>query len=115
LEVKPRGVVSVLSRTDRTGQWDLPEHFRAVACVGDVRLDLCRARFLPGTSVIEVMAIIGKVVITVPHGVRVECDAFKIRRRSRAVPREDAPCVRITGMTVLGEVRISVVDPDERR
>ena len=112
--VTPRGILSVLNRTERKGEWDLPAQFRVLAFFGDARLDLRYARFLPGTSDIHVSAIMGQIHITVPHGVRVECDDFHVRRKSRAVPREDAPCVRITGSRFMGEVKIKVVDPDER-
>lgn len=111
--VIPRGVVTVLNRVDRTGVWDLPAHFRVFACVGDVRLDLRRARFLPGTSEIHVLAVVGQVFITVPHGVRVECNYFPVRRVSKAVPRDDAPCVRIVGLSLIGQVRVRIVDPDD--
>ena len=111
--VIPRGILTILNRTDRKGVWDLPAHFRAVAILGDVRLDLRQARFLPGTSEIEVLLIFGQITITVPHGVRVESHDFKVKYRTRAVPREDAPCVRIVGTAMLGEVRVRVVDPND--
>jgi hypothetical protein len=114
VDVKPRGVISVLSPADRAGDWELPAHLLVWTLLGRVRLDLRRARFLPGTSEIEVTAIMGEVKITVPHGVRVESDVFKIRRVSRAIPRADAPCIRIVGREYAGQVRIKVVDPDER-
>ena len=111
--VKPRGVISILSGVDRMGDWELPAHLVVWTFFGRVRLDLRHARFLPGTSEIEVTAIMGEVRITVPHGVRVESDDFKIRRMSRAVPRADAPCIRIVGHEYMGQVKIRVVDPNE--
>jgi hypothetical protein len=111
--VKPRGVISILSPVERTGEWELPERLWVWTFLGRVRLDLRHARFLPGTSEIDVTAVMGEIKITVPHGVRVESDHFKIRRLSRAVPREDAPCIRIVGHEIMGQVRIKVVDPDE--
>jgi hypothetical protein len=115
MEVKPRGVLSILSTTNRSGDWELPARLWVRTFFGKVRLDLRHARFLPGTSEIDVTAVMGQVWITLPHGVHVDCDDFKVRRLSRAVPREDAPCVRIVGELYLGEVKIKVVDPDERR
>jgi len=114
LEVKPRGILAILSQADRAGDWELPERLWVRTVLGQVRLDLRYARFLPGTSEIEVTAIMGEVKITLPHGVRVECDDFRIRRVSRAVPRPDAPCVRIIGNLYGGQVKIKVVDPNER-
>jgi hypothetical protein len=111
--VKPRGIISALKPVDRTGDWELPARLVVCAIVTTIRLDLRRARFLPGTSEIDITAVVGEVKITVPHGVRVESDDFKIRRVSKAVPRDDAPCIRIVGHTYLGQVKIKVVDPDK--
>lgn len=119
--VKPRGILSVISRVDRGGEWELPARLWVCALVGDVRLDLTRARFLPGTSEIEVLAVVGQIRITVPHGVRVECDGgglmrdFRLKRVSNATPRSDAPCVRITGSAYMGSVIVRVVDPAAKR
>jgi len=109
----PRGILAILSPADRGGDWELPAHLWVRVFFGRVRLDLRRARFLPGTSEIHVTAIMGEVKITLPHGVRLECEDFRVRRASKAVPRDDAPCVRIVGTHYLGEVKIKVVDPDE--
>jgi Cell wall-active antibiotics response 4TMS YvqF len=119
--VKPRGLLSVMSRLERAGEWDLPARFWVRTVMGNVRIDLTRARFLPGTSEIEVLAIMGEVRITIPHGVKVECDGgglwreFRVKRVSNAVPRPDAPCVRITGSAYMGTVIVRVVDPDGKR
>jgi len=114
LIVKPRAIISILSPADRAGDWELPAHLRVFVLLGRVRLDLRHARFLPGTSEIEVIAMMGEVRITVPHGVRVESEEFKIRRMTRAVPRDDAPCIRIVGHEIMGQVKIKVVDPNEQ-
>ena len=119
--VKPRGLLAMMSRLDRAGEWELPARLWVRAVMGDVRLDLTHARFLPGTSEIDVVAIMGQVRITIPHGVRVECDGgglmreFRLKRVSNAVPRPDAPCVRITGSAFMGTVMVRVVDPDGKR
>jgi hypothetical protein len=116
--VQPRGVIAVFSRSDRAGDWELPARYRVVSVIGDIRLDLRHARFQPGTSVIEVVSVMGQVKIVVPHGVRVECDGhgfvrdFKMRRVSNATPRPDAPCVRIIGNAYFGSVHVRVVDPN---
>jgi hypothetical protein len=115
MEVKPRGILSVLSQARRAGDWELPARLWVRAIFGQAWLDLRHARFLPGLSEIDVTAVMGQVWITLPHGVRVECVDFKVRRLSRGVPREDAPCVRIVGTHFMGEVTIKVVDPDDGR
>ncbi|HXB26155.1 MAG TPA: hypothetical protein VNV25_15585 [Gemmatimonadaceae bacterium] len=113
LVVKPRAVISVISAAERKGDWELPAHLWVYVFFGRVRLDLRHARFLPGTSEIEVIAMMGEVKITLPHGVRVESEEFKIRRVTRAVPRDDAPCIRIVGHEIMGQVKIKVVDPND--
>jgi hypothetical protein len=110
--VQPRGVISCISRAERKGDWALPAHLWVCAVIGEVRLDLRYARFLPGVSEIEIFTVLGEVKITLPHGVRVDCEQFKIRRVSSAVPRSDAPCIRIVGGCYGGNVKIKVVDPN---
>jgi cell wall-active antibiotic response 4TMS protein YvqF len=113
------GVAAFFSRTDRGGDdWELPQRLRVFVFGGNVRLDLRRARFHAGTSVIEVVAIMGEVRIIVPHGLRVESDGsalaaeFSVTHVSDGVPREDAPLIRVTGRAVMGKVSVRVVDPD---
>ena len=110
----PRGILAILAPVERTGDWEVPARLWVRVFFSRVRLDLRQARFLPGTSEIDVMAIAGEVKIIVPHGVRVECEDFKIKRASKAVPRADAPCIRIVGTRHMGEVKIKIVDPNER-
>jgi Cell wall-active antibiotics response 4TMS YvqF len=114
LEIKPRGILSILSAADRSGDWELPERIWVRTIMGRVRLDLRHARFQPGTSEIAITAIMAEVRITLPHGVRVECDDFKVKRVSKAVPRPDAPCVRIYGTGYAGDVKVRVVDPNQQ-
>src|SRR5581483_2679331 len=112
--VKPRGILAILSPAERSGDWELPDRLWVRTFMGQVRLDLRHARFHPGTSEIDVTAIMGEVKITVPHGIRLECSDFRVKRVSKAMPRPDAPCLRIYGNRYAGEVKIRVVDPNER-
>ena len=113
-----RGVLSFMSQVARGGDWILPRHFRAVAFMGGVDLDLTRARIGAGTSQIEVKAIMGSVRILVPPDLRVECDgdsiiaSFDVDRDALKPPSADAPLIVITGTAMLGSVHVQVVDPD---
>jgi hypothetical protein len=68
------GVVSFLSSTEREGRWALPRRFRALAVLGNVELDLRDAEIGIGVSVIEAVAVLGNIEITVPPDVAVESD-----------------------------------------
>lgn len=113
-----RGVVAFISHVARGGDWILPRHFRAVAFMGGVDIDLTRARLAPGTSHVEIKAVMGSATIIVPPDLRVECDgdsivaSFEIDRDAAHTPAPDAPLVVISGTALLGAVHVKVVDPD---
>ena len=95
-----RGTVSFLSNVVRSGDWTLPRLFRAVAVLGNLELDLTRARIGTGTSEIELKSILGSISIVVPHDLRVECEgealagSFDISREASSSMSSDAPLVR---------------------
>jgi len=113
-----QGVMAFMSHVHREGDWVLPRLFRALAFMGQAEIDLTRVRIAPGTSEIEVRAIMGEVKIIVPHNLRVECSGhpilgeFKIKRVAKSIPVPDAPLVRITGVAFMGGVSIKVIDPN---
>src|SRR6478736_1705937 len=84
------GVVSFLSSNEREGRWELPRHFRALAVLGNVELDLREAEVGYGLSVIEAVAVLGNVEIKVSPEITVECDGdslmgtFTLRYEGRA-------------------------------
>lgn len=112
-----QGVMACLSNTVRNGGWALPRLFRALAIMGEVKLDLRDVHLGTGASEIQVRAFMGNAEITVPHNLRVECDGtpflgeFSIKRRSKSVPSPDAPLIRITGGAFMASVKVRVVDP----
>ena len=64
----PGGVVSFFGSAVRGGDWLVPAHFRVVAVVGKVRLDLRRARFTSPTTTIEAAVFAGHLEIGLPAG-----------------------------------------------
>lgn len=112
------GCLSILSSVKRGGDWPLPRNMRAMALLGSVDLDLTRARVGPGTTYLEVRAVLGSVTILVPHDLRVEVDgepvigSFDLILKSRQPAPPDAPLVRISGKAVLGSVEVKVIDPN---
>jgi predicted membrane protein len=99
----------------------LPRKFRALAVVGHVELDLREADVGYGVSVIEAVAFMGNIEITVPPDIAVDCDGdsllgtFTLRYAGRASPSAASRerTVRITGNAYVGAVTVSVKGPDE--
>jgi len=115
------GVVSFLSSTERQGRWELPRHFRALAVLGNVELDLRDAVIGIGVSFIEAVAVMGNIEITVPPEVAVESDgdsllgSFVVKYKGNVTPGSSTGLrtVRITGTAYASSVEIRVKGPDE--
>jgi hypothetical protein len=112
------GTVGFLSSQNRQGDWLLPRLFRVVAFMGNVEIDLTRARVGPGTSLIQVRAIFGNVEISVPQNLRVETDGsgllgnFEVNTKSQPLLPPDAPLIRIEGTAFMANIEIKYVDPN---
>ena len=115
------GVVSFLSSTERKGRWQLPRRFRALAVMGNVELDLREAEVGFGVSVIEAVAFMGNIEITIPPEMSVECDGdslmgtFTLKYRGRANPAAASRdrTVRVVGSAYAGSVSVNVKGPSE--
>ena len=115
------GVVSFLSSNEREGRWELPRHFRALAVLGNVELDLRDAVIGIGVSFIEAVAVMGNIEITVPPDVAVESDgdsllgSFVVKYKGNATPgaANGLRVVRISGTAYAASVEIIVKGPDE--
>lgn len=112
------GTVSFLGNQTRQGDWLLPRLFRVVAFMGSVVIDLTRARVGPGTSRIEVRAIMGNVEIIVPPELRVVCDGsailgnFEADTKAPPMLTRDAPLISIGGSAFMANIEVKVVDPN---
>src|SRR6266550_9647478 len=90
------GVVSFLSSNERQGHWELPRRFRALAVLGNVELDLRDAEVGYGVSVIEAVAVLGNIEITIPPEIAVEFDgdsllgSFTIKYDGRISPATES-------------------------
>ena len=116
--------VAVMSGVVRRGAWVVPKHISAFAFMGGVELDLRDAVLDPGVTEIEVLAVMGGVVVTVPPNVRLESNGFafmggfedQLKEPASADP--NAPVVRLTGFAFMGGVEARVLAPgtpvDER-
>ena len=120
-ELARDGVVSFLSSNEREGRWELARHFRALAVFGNVELDLRDALIGVGVSVIEVVAVMGNIEITVPPNVAVETDgdsllgSFVVKYKGRLTGAEadGLRTVRVTGTAYAASIEICVKGPDE--
>ena len=115
------GVVSFLSSNERQGRWPLPRRFRALAVLGNVELDLREADIGLGVSVIEAVAVMGNIEITIPPDVAVESSGDSLLgsfvvKYAKGVSANTATGykkVHITGTAYAASVEVHVKGPDE--
>ena len=87
-----------------------------MAVMGNVELDLRAADVGYGLSVIEAVAVLGNIEITVPPDIAVECDGdsfmgtFTLKYQGRASPSSANRdrTVRVTGSAYAGAVTVNV-------
>jgi hypothetical protein len=114
---RARNYLAVMSGVVRRGAWIVPKHVNAVAFIGGIELDLREATLDPGVTEIDVMAVMGGVVVTVPPNVRLECEGFAFmggfedQLRQPASGDPNAPVVRLTGFAFMGGVEARVLEP----
>jgi hypothetical protein len=113
-----KGTLAFVSNVERHGDWILPRHYRALSMMGNLELDLTRARLGRGTSHIEIVCIMGAVTVLVPPDIRLDCDAIpvvgnlEVRRTVESTTAPDAPLVQISGTAFMGSIEVKVVDPN---
>ena len=89
--------------------------------MGNVELDLRDAEVGYGLSVIEAVAFMGNIEITIPPEIAVECDGdsllgpFTLKYEGRGNPAAASrdKVVRVTGSAYAGAVEVRVKGPDE--
>ena len=115
--VPERGVgAAIMGGIQRGAGWVLPRHFKAVAIMGGIELDLRDARIAPGVSEIEVFTMMGGVEVLVPDGVRVEVvgmavmGGFGVNASAASLDDPNAPLIRISGLAIMGGVEVKRKD-----
>lgn len=111
--VPERGLAAAIAGAfSAKGGWLVPRHLKVFALAGGGDLDLREARFAPGVTSIEVVAIAGGVDLILPEGIRVEVIGAAFlggfeHSSGIAVEDPDAPLVRVSGIAVMGGVDVS--------
>ncbi|KOU16193.1 hypothetical protein ADK52_34170 [Streptomyces sp. WM6372] len=109
--------VAVMSSFQRKGTWTVPPRLDAVAFWGSGELDLREANFAEREVVINCIAIMGGIQITVPPGVEVDVrgfgfmGAFDQRGDTSGPVAPGAPRVVVTGLAFWGGVEVKVKPP----
>ena len=111
--VPERGVAAAMAGGFSVkGGWLVPRHLKVWAVAGGGELDLREARFAPGVTAIEVVAVMGGVDLVLPEGVRVEVVGAAFlggfdHNAGAAVEDPNAPLIRVSGVAVMGGVDVS--------
>ncbi|MFE0578203.1 DUF1707 domain-containing protein [Streptomyces sp. NPDC058874] len=108
--------VAVMSGFQRKGRWTVPPRFDAVAFWGGGELDLREADFAQREVVINCVAVMGGIEITVPPGVDVDVRGFGFmgafdQRDSPGPTQPGAPRVVVTGFAFWGGVEVKIKKP----
>lgn len=112
-------LAAFLGGTGRRGAWTPARQISALAMMGGLEIDFREARFGPGTTDLNVLALMGGVEIIVPPGLRVECEGFGLMGGFDSLDQhaDDAggnrPTLRIRGAAVMGGVEITQRLPGE--
>jgi hypothetical protein len=113
-DVRDRQLVfALMGGTERKGAWTPARNVDVIAFMGGVALDFREARFAPGVTQVNILAIMGGVEIIVPPGLRVECSGFGIMGGFESLNQDgsgygdEAPLLKITGVAIMGGVETS--------
>jgi hypothetical protein len=103
--------VSVMGSANRSGRWRVGHELHAVAIMGECKLDLREAVIDAQVITIDALAIMGTVEVIVPEGVEVALEGVaimgsKVLRMSDAPIGLGAPLVRVTGLCLMGEIKV---------
>ncbi|WP_406202161.1 DUF1707 domain-containing protein [Streptomyces sp. NBC_01017] len=114
------GGVAVMSGFQRKGRWTVPRRFNCFAFWGGGEIDLREANFADREAVINCIAIMGGMQVTVPPGVEVVVRGLGIMggfdHREEGVPGDPgAPRVIVTGFAFWGGVGVERKRTREQR
>jgi hypothetical protein len=107
-------IVAVMGGSERKGAWSVARTNRVIAVMGGAMLDFRSVRLPPGTTEVQILAIMGGVEIIVPPEMRVSSDGIGIMGGFEHAGDPDpagaganAPLLRVTGLALMGGVEIT--------
>ena len=108
----------IMSNVRKKGAWTPARHTKVIAFMGAAKFDLREALLLHGVTNFDVSVVMGEAEFIVPPGLRVECDGNALMgefddSHSDGLAAPDAPVIRVTGMVLMGAVRIKTRLPGE--
>lgn len=108
-------ILAVMSETRRTGLWSVPQRLDLVSIMSDTKIDLSSAELPDGVVDLHVRAVWTSLKIILPPGLRVvnRMSAFMASVNNDAdevAGPAVGPVVRLTGLALMAEVKIVVVD-----
>jgi hypothetical protein len=109
-------LVSIMGESKRLGRWSVPQRLDVLAIMSDMRLDLTQAVLPPGIVDIDVRVVWAAFRIIVPPGMRVVNQIHSIMASvhsstddlSSVAGTGGGPIIRLTGLALMGEVKIVV-------
>jgi hypothetical protein len=104
-------VIGVMGSAKRSGRWRVGHELHAVSVMGECKIDLRGAVIDAPVITIDALAIMGTVEVIVPEGVEVSLEgvaimASKELQMSDAPVGLGAPLVRVTGLALMGEIKV---------
>ncbi len=107
---------SIMGESKRLGRWSVPQRLDVLAIMSDMRLDLTQAVLPPGIVDIDVRVVWAAFRIIVPPGMRVVNQIHSIMASvhsstddlSSVAGSGGGPIIRLTGLALMGEVKIVV-------
>lgn len=105
-----------MGESKRLGRWSVPQRLDVLAIMSDMRLDLTQAVLPPGIVDIDVRVVWAAFRIIVPPGMRVVNQIHSIMASvhsstddlSSVAGSGGGPIIRLTGLALMGEVKIVV-------
>ena len=117
IDVADRGrMLSIMGETKRLGRWSVPRHLDVLAIMSDMRLDLTQAVLPVGIVDIDVRVVWAAFRLIVPPGMRVVNQIHAVMASvhsatddlSSVASAGGGPIVRLTGLALMGEVKVVV-------
>jgi hypothetical protein len=109
-------MLSIMGESKRLGRWTVPQRLDVLAIMSDMRLDLTQAVLPPGIVDIDVRVVWAALRVIVPPGMRVVNQMHSIMASVHSSTDDlssvagvgGGPIIRLTGLALMGEVKIVV-------